>query len=119
VGPVELSLVISWFVFAAVIGYAAGARGHTAISWFLFAVLFSPLLAGLALALLPNKRQEKRMEAAARQPASVVGVADELAKLASLRDGGVITEEEFQRQRALLLPTPAPKPAGPTGDGWR
>jgi hypothetical protein len=43
----------------------------------------------------------------------VVGVADELTKLASLRDAGLITPEEFQRQRDLLLP-PGP-PASPPG----
>jgi len=33
----------------------------------------------------------------------VVSVADELAKLAQLRDSGVLTEEEFTAQKAKLL----------------
>ena len=41
--------------------------------------------------------------AKAAPPVAVVGVADELGKLATLRDGGTITSEEFERQRALLL----------------
>lgn len=44
---------------------------------------------------------------AAVQPAStaptVVSVADELAKLAQLRDSGVLTDEEFAAQKARLL----------------
>lgn len=41
---------------------------------------------------------------AAPQPSPVGGsVADELAKLASLRDSGVITEDEFAAQKAKLL----------------
>lgn len=36
-------------------------------------------------------------------PAPRIGIADELAKLAQLRDGGVLTEEEFQTQKAKLL----------------
>jgi hypothetical protein len=43
--------------------------------------------------------------------ASTLGVADEIMKLGSLRDAGLITAEEFERQRsAVLLAAP---PAGP------
>lgn len=35
-----------------------------------------------------------------------MSVADELAKLADLRDRGVLSEEEFGRQKALLLGDP-------------
>lgn len=38
-------------------------------------------------------------------PVSAVSVADELAKLASLRDNGVLTSEEFAQQKAKLLGT--------------
>ena len=31
------------------------------------------------------------------------GVADELAKLAQLKDAGILTEEEFNAQKARLL----------------
>jgi hypothetical protein len=32
-----------------------------------------------------------------------IGAADEIAKLAALRDTGIITEEEFGRQKSALL----------------
>ena len=40
-------------------------------------------------------------------------IADELSRLAKLRDDGVLTAEEFERQKAYLLNRP-PRPAGPT-----
>jgi hypothetical protein len=36
-------------------------------------------------------------------PGGGAGAADELAKLAGLRDQGVITEQEFAAQKAKLL----------------
>jgi hypothetical protein len=45
---------------------------------------------------------KERMMAGAR---STPSVADELAKLDRLRDDGVITEAEFQAQKARLLGT--------------
>ena len=57
-------------------------------------------------------------------PVSAVGVADEVEKLAGLRDRGVLSPEEFDRQKAVLLSgshprpkrtvAPAPKPSSPT-----
>ncbi|TEX51624.1 MAG: hypothetical protein B7C55_04625 [Actinomycetales bacterium mxb001] len=52
------------------------------------------------------------------QPTSPVGVADELAKLASLRDSGVLTDDEFAAQkgptaRGLCFPRPRQIHAGP------
>lgn len=45
--------------------------------------------------------------AASRQPAAAslptVDIADQLAKLAALRDSGVLTEDEFAAQKARLL----------------
>ena len=39
----------------------------------------------------------------AAEPAGTGSVADELAKLAALRDSGVLTEAEFAAQKARLL----------------
>lgn len=46
--------------------------------------------------------QETMLAPAANSPPTV-GIADELAKLAALRDGGVLSEEEFQSQKQRLL----------------
>jgi hypothetical protein len=50
------------------------------------------------------KAQEQAFQQYVRQAAgSGGGAADELTKLAALRDQGVITEEEFSQQKAKLL----------------
>lgn len=89
--------------------------GVTKALWFLF-ILFLPLL-GVIIYLIVRgggmaRRAERRAEAtqgayedwirsvAGTRPTSV---ADELEKLASLRDRGVITQEEFNRQKTRLV----------------
>jgi ABC-type multidrug transport system fused ATPase/permease subunit len=83
--------------------------------WFLF-VLFIPLIGVLvylivrggsmherAVAQAQHQDQEFRQyvqQAAASSPAST---ADQLAKLADLRDRGVISAEEFEREKAKVL----------------
>lgn len=58
-------------------------------------------------------RHYQRMGASAAQAAPAAGapapsVADELAKLASLHEAGHLTDDEFARQKAVLLGTPTP-----------
>jgi hypothetical protein len=45
----------------------------------------------------------EQAEAIAQAVAPRVSVADELAKLAQLKEAGVLTEEEFAAQKAKLL----------------
>jgi len=45
-----------WFVAAIVVGVGAGARGRNEFGWWLLAMLISPLLAVILLALMPNLR---------------------------------------------------------------
>ena len=81
--------------------------------WFLF-VLFIPLIGVLVyLIARGGKMQERAMQDARRQDqdfrayvqeaASSGTPADQLAKLADLRDKGVITAEEFEREKAKVL----------------
>jgi hypothetical protein len=55
-------LVILWLVLPAVIGAVAGARGRSGFGWFLLAVLVSPLIAGLILAVLPDLKTRALLE---------------------------------------------------------
>jgi len=89
--------------------------GFAKALWFLF-VLFIPLLGVLiyliarggkmhehAVRQAQQQDQEFRQyvqQAAASSPAST---ADQLAKLADLRDRGVISAEEFEREKAKVL----------------
>lgn len=49
------------------------------------------------------QQQQAQMDAYIRSTAGIGGAADELTKLAALRDQGVITADEFASQKAKLL----------------
>jgi type VI protein secretion system component VasK len=85
--------------------------------WFLF-VLFIPLIGVLVYLIVRGSSMHERavqdaqqqdkefrqyvQQAAAGSPAST---ADQLSKLADLRDRGVISAEEFEREKAKVLGT--------------
>lgn len=50
-----------------------------------------------------SEENQRRMTASAAPPPAQPSLADELAKLDRLRDDGVISEEEFEAQKARLL----------------
>ena len=52
-----------------------------------------------------EKRQKEQMDALLADRAVQPSAFDELAKLAALRDRGVVTEEEFQEHKKKLLGT--------------
>ena len=83
--------------------------------WFVF-VLFIPLIGVLVyLIARGSKMQERAVQAAHQQDrdfrtyvqdaAGSQTPADQLAKLADLRDRGVISAEEFEREKAKVLAT--------------
>ena len=89
--------------------------GFSKALWVLF-ILIIPFLGVLvyliargdkmgARAAADYKRRDEEMRTYVREAAgtSGTGTADELSKLASLRDSGTITAEEFEQQKAKLL----------------
>jgi len=81
--------------------------------WFIF-VLFIPLIGVLVYLIARGGKMHERavqqaqqQDAAARayiqEAAGSQSPADQLAKLAELRDRGVITADEFERQKAKVL----------------
>jgi ABC-type multidrug transport system fused ATPase/permease subunit len=81
--------------------------------WVLF-LIFIPFLAALIYliargsgmrerAVKKHEEQQKQLEAYVKQTAGGASAADEVAKLAKLRDEGTITAEEFERQKAKAL----------------
>ena len=46
-----MEIVFLWFGLAVAVGFFATKKGRSAVAWFLLACLFSPLLAGIFLAL--------------------------------------------------------------------
>ena len=112
----EIFLWIIWFwilitVFIDIFRSHDLSGGAKAL-WFLF-VLFIPLI-GVVVYLIARggKMHEHGVQAARQQDEAarsyiqqVAGSnsADELAKLADLRDRGVITAQEFEQQKAKIL----------------
>ena len=81
--------------------------------WFLF-VLFIPLVGVLVYLIVRGgkmqeravrdaQRQDEQFRAYVQDAASSGSSADQLTKLADLRDRGVITAEEFDREKAKIL----------------
>jgi hypothetical protein len=87
-------------------------RGVGKTLWVLFIIVL-PFLGVLAYLLIRGGSMHERSAQAAAaqddalrayiQQAGGAGTADELAKLAQLRDSGVITATEFDAQKARLL----------------
>ena len=81
--------------------------------WFIF-ILFLPLVGVLVYLIARGGKmhehqvrqaqlQEEQLRSYVQQTAGSQSSADQLAKLADLRDRGVITAEEFDREKAKIL----------------
>ena len=81
--------------------------------WFLF-VLFIPLIGVLVYLIVRGgsmheravrdaQQQDQAFRAYVQDAAGSGNTADQLAKLADLRDRGVITADEFEREKAKIL----------------
>jgi len=81
--------------------------------WFVF-ILFFPLIGVLVYLIARGGKmhehqvrqaqlQEEQLRSYVQQAATSQSSADQLAKLADLRDRGVITAEEFDREKAKIL----------------
>jgi hypothetical protein len=104
-------LILLFRVFADI--FRSDMGGGAKALWSIFVILV-PFL-GVFLYVIANGRsmgerdlaaaqqRESEMQAYIRQTAGSAGDADELAKLAALRDQGVLTDEEFSAQKAKLL----------------
>jgi hypothetical protein len=113
----EIFLWVIWFwiLITVFIFRSRDLSGWGKALWFLF-VLFIPLIGVLVYLIVRgssmHERQARDMQqqdaearryiqqAAAEAPAST---ADQLTKLADLRDRGVISAEEFEREKAKVL----------------
>ena len=113
----EIFLFVIWFwilitVFIDIFRSQDLSGGAKAL-WFLF-VLFIPLIGVLVyLIARGGKMQERAVQQAqqddqqfrsyVQEAAGSQSPADQLSKLADLRDRGVITAEEFDREKAKIL----------------
>lgn len=116
-------VLLIWFMLAVAVAFLADSRGRSGIGFLLLSVVFSPLL-GLIVVLVMSdlkkearKAEEQKQEherqlesiraiagaGAGGQANAPVSLADELQKLAELRDKGVLSEVEFQEQKTAMF----------------
>jgi len=114
---VEIFLWVIWiwiliYVFIDIFRSRDLSGGAKAL-WFIF-VLFIPLIGVLVYliarggkmherAVQEAQQQDQAFRAYVKDAASSGSSADQLAKLADLRDRGVISPEEFEREKAKIL----------------
>jgi membrane protein implicated in regulation of membrane protease activity len=114
---VEVFLWVLWFwilIYVMIdIFRSSDLSGLAKALWFLF-VLFIPLIGVLAYLIVRGssmheraarqaQRQDEEFRAYVQDAAGSKSSADELTKLAGLRDHGVITNEEFEREKSKIL----------------
>jgi hypothetical protein len=51
-----LILLLLWIVLAFVVAFGARNRGRSGVIWFILAILFSPILVGIILLILGERR---------------------------------------------------------------
>jgi hypothetical protein len=91
-------VVVFWIIFAFVVAMMGDSR-KIGFGWALFwACLLSPLI-GVLIVLASDRKKPQEVVV----KGGVNSVADELAKLADLRDRKIISEEDFEKQKAKVL----------------
>ena len=115
--PVQVRLRVIWFwILITIIIDIFGSHdlsGWAKALWFVF-ILFLPLIGVLVYLIARGGKmhehqvreaqlQEKQLRSYVQEAAGSQSSADQLAKLADLRDRGVITAEEFDREKAKIL----------------
>ena len=114
---VEIFLWVLWFwiLITVIIDLfrSPDLSGWAKALWFLF-VLFIPLIGVLVYLIVRGpsmhqravkqaQQQDEAFRSYVQEAAGPKSAADEITKLAGLRDHGVITDEEFEREKSKLL----------------
>lgn len=87
-----------WIILAFVVAMIGDNR-KIGFGWALFwSVLLSPLI-GLLIVLASDRKKPQEVVV----KGGVNSVADELAKLADLKERNIISEEDFEKQKAKIL----------------
>ena len=126
-----MEIVFVWLLLAGGVGFLADSRGRSGFGFFLLSTVLSPVLGLIVVLVMSNKIEDEKKEQLRREEherqvesiraiatrsdgsasSSASGssptrsVADELVKLAELRDKGILSDSEFQAQKAALLAT--------------
>lgn len=126
-----MEIVFVWAVLSSLVGMLANSRGRSGFGYALLSFVLSPLIGLIVVLVTKNlieegererrnaaekraehERQIESIKVLAAAPAKVIppaaavtrsSIADELSKLAALRDQGILTPQEFQEQKAVIL----------------
>jgi len=94
-----MELLLFWIIMGVVVGIIANSKGKSFFPWFFYGLMIWPV----ALTHIIVTKSENREAAAPAAQETQSDPVDKLAKLAELKEKGVITEEEFQEQKRKLL----------------
>ena len=102
-----MELLFVWLFFAIIVGLLANSTTLGFWGGLLLSILLSPIIGFIIYLFYPSKasqeRQEQLLHHAINNNRNPVSTADELEKLAALRDKGIITPADFEKQKAKLL----------------
>lgn len=107
-------IFVLWILFAFVVGFIGSGRKIGFGGAFFLSLLLSPLIGGIITLASQSKEeadtQTQIAEEAQKQTAALEaiqagkdGVADQLQKLADMKEAGTITEEEYQAAKTKIL----------------
>lgn len=94
-----MELLVMWVVLSAIVGLAASAKGRSGVGFFLLSLLITPLIGLLVALVVP--RVDATPVRVINQPGA--DPTSQIASLASLRDSGAISDDEYQVKKAELL----------------
>lgn len=92
-------LIIGWFVLSLIVGMIGESRNIGFGGGFIISLLLSPLI-GIIVVLASRGKLETQVLLKQRDQSQV----SELEKLASLKDGGHLSQEEYDKLKARILP---------------
>lgn len=75
-----VELVIFWVICAVIVAVGAAGRGRSGLSWFVLAIVISPLLALILLAIMPNLAEKPPAPQIVQVQAADSPPADEMRK---------------------------------------
>lgn len=111
-----LVYLMIWVVLSVIVGIISTDKKMGFIGGFMLSLILSPLIGFIITLFSKSLEQEKREQELletqkeqtrllAEKSDNSISIADELEKLATLKDKGIITESEFQLGKEKLLNT--------------
>lgn len=111
----EAIIFIAWITFSLFVGMLGDDRKIGFWGSFLLSIILSPIIALIITMfsktlkqqriddeILENQKEQTRL-LAEKSENNTISIADEIEKLISLKDKGLLTEEEFQQAKQRLI----------------